>query len=70
MWNHRHALISSKCSWCNCVWTGTAWILERRAPGREIYANGICPECANLHFAASQARIHMNVERFQMRPAV
>jgi len=68
MWNQRHALIASRCSWCDCIWTGKAWMPERRSPGREIYANGICVACANLHFAGSQSRNQMNVERFRMRP--
>jgi hypothetical protein len=68
MWNSRHALISSKCSWCNRIWTGEDWVAERRPPSREIYANGICIECAAVHFTESQARTHLNVERFRMRP--
>ena len=68
MWNLRHALISSRCSWCNRIWTGKVWTAERRSPGREIYANGICLECANQHFAGPQARTHLNVQRFPMRP--
>ena len=67
MWNSRHAFISSKCSWCNRIWTGKDWEPERRPPGRETYANGICAECALEHFAGSQARNPLHVERFTMR---
>ena len=68
MWNARHALIASRCSWCSQVWTGKDWILERRPPGVETYSHGICAACAALHFAGGRDQTHLAVERFQMVP--
>ena len=68
MWNTRHALIASHCAWCGQIWTGKAWLQERRPAGRETYAQGICPPCAALHFAAGADRTRLSVEQFQMRP--
>ncbi len=67
MWNARHALISSRCSWCTRVWNGKAWVPDRRPPGGEIYAHGICPDCASTHFAETHERGQMNVVRFRMK---
>ena len=68
MWNARHALISSRCAWCDQVWTGTDWISERRPSGREIYSHGICLACAARHFPAGRGRNNLAVERFKMEP--
>ena len=70
MWNARHALISSRCSWCSQVWTGQDWVPERRSPGRETYANGICLDCAGEHFPSVRERKRLNVECFKMRAPV
>jgi hypothetical protein len=48
------------------VWTGQDWVPERRFPGRETYANGICPECTVKHFVGSSDRKRLNVQLFRM----
>jgi len=68
MWNARHDLIAARCAWCNLVWTGQGWILERRAGGREMYSHGICESCAAIHFSSLKDRGRLNVEQFRMKP--
>ncbi|HLO66253.1 MAG TPA: hypothetical protein VK188_04500 [Holophaga sp.] len=67
MWDSRHALISSRCSWCSRIWTGRTWEPDRRQQGRETYANGICLDCTAAHFPAKVDRARLNVERFAMQ---
>ena len=69
MWNARHALISSRCAWCNRIWTGEGWLGERRQGSQEIHSHGICEACKAEHFPSPEDEAHLNVQRFRMRPS-
>lgn len=61
MRNLRRDLISSRCAWCNRIWTGKQWVNERRPEERVLYTFGICKNCVVINFAGKpeEARLRL-----------
>ena len=48
--DRRRAYLSSRCAWCNKVWTGANWLRERRLGCTKPYTHGICLSCLHDNF--------------------
>jgi hypothetical protein len=67
MENRRLYFRSFRCAWCERVGTRRTWLPERRDPGENLYAYGICVSCLVEHLDGSLEGFKVRVRKGQLR---